>query len=186
MTQNGTEFKASWLLSKPRRYDLMAATMLGTGKNVWQAEIDAAVELIDFWRLGTNFVQDMYSKQPPLNAEANWNRVEYRPLEGFVLAISPFNFAAIGGNLPSTPAMVGNTCVWKPSSTSILSNWYTYQILKEAGLPDGVINWLPCSGAVMCILSFFYFFFCFVFFSGVFCIIFVSRVNISQFRKKKK
>jgi len=140
--------KASWLLSKVYRYDLNAATMLGQGKTVWQAEIDAAAELIDFWRFGAKFVEEMYSKQQDavLHDDGIWNRIEFRPLEGFCLAISPFNFTAIGGNLPATPAMMGNTVFWKPSSTSILANYVTYKVLVEAGLPPGVINFIPSSG----------------------------------------
>ena len=141
--------KASWILSKERRYELMAATMLGTGKTIWQAEIDASWELIDFWRFGAKFVEEMYGAQPTENSNGEWNRCEYRALEGFTLAISPFNFCAIGGNLCSTPAMVGNTVVWKPSSTSILSNYVTYKILEEAGLPPGVINFLPSRGTMI-------------------------------------
>lgn len=142
--------KASWLLSKVYRYDLNAATMLGQGKTVWQAEIDAAAELIDFWRFGAKFVEEMYSKQQDSlqHDDAIWNRLEFRPLEGFCLAISPFNFTAIGGNLCATPAMLGNTGLWKPSSTSILANYVTYKVLVEAGLPPGVINFIPSSGKV--------------------------------------
>jgi len=140
--------KASWLLSKVHRFELNAATMLGQGKTVWQAEIDAAAELIDFWRFGAKFVEEMYSKNQEmvLHDDGIWNRLEFRPLEGFCLAISPFNFTAIGGNLCATPAMMGNTGLWKPSSTSILANYVTYKVLVEAGLPPGVINFIPSSG----------------------------------------
>jgi len=140
--------KASWLLSKVYRFDLNAATMLGQGKTVWQAEIDAAAELIDFWRFGAKFVEDMYNKQQEavLHDDGIWNRLEFRPLEGFCLAISPFNFTAIGGNLCATPAMLGNVGLWKPSSTAVLANYVTYKILEEAGLPKGVINFIPSSG----------------------------------------
>lgn len=142
--------KASWLLSKVYRYDLNAATMLGQGKTVWQAEIDAAAELIDFWRFGAKFVEEMYNDQNNklLHDDGVWNRLEFRPLEGFCVAISPFNFTAIGGNLCATPAMLGNVGLWKPSSTSVLANYVTYKILEEAGLPPGVINFIPSSGKV--------------------------------------
>ncbi|KDQ15460.1 hypothetical protein BOTBODRAFT_625110 [Botryobasidium botryosum FD-172 SS1] len=135
--------KAADLLSGKYRYKMLAATMLGQGKNAWQAEIDAAAELTDFFRFGVKFVEDLYSQQPSKNAAGSWNRTEYRPLEGFVLAVSPFNFTAIGGNLAGAPAMVGNVIVWKPSPSAIYSNYLIYQILKEAGLPDGVIQFVP-------------------------------------------
>jgi len=138
--------KAADLLAGPRRYEVMAATMLGQGKTIWQAEIDAAVETIDFFRLNTQFAQDIYEVQPPLNASNTWNRLEYRELEGFVLAISPFNFTAIGANLPTAPALMGNTVLWKPASTASLSNYYVYKLLLEAGLPKGVISFLPAAG----------------------------------------
>lgn len=142
--------KASWLLSKVYRNELNAATMLGQGKTVWQAEIDAAAELIDFWRFGAKFVEEMYNDQNNklLHDDGIWNRLEFRPLEGFCLAISPFNFTAIGGNLCATPAMLGNVGLWKPSSTSVLANYITYKILEEAGLPPGVINFIPSQGSV--------------------------------------
>jgi 1-pyrroline-5-carboxylate dehydrogenase len=142
----GVFTKAAWLLARERRYDIMAATMMATGKTVWQAEIDAAVELIDFWQFGAKFAQEMYQKQVEHHDDGVYNRLEYRPLEGFSCAISPFNFAAIGGNLPSTPAIVGNTVVWKPASTAVLSNYRIMQLLMEAGLPKGVINFIPGSG----------------------------------------
>jgi len=138
--------KASWLLSTKYRYDINAATMLGQGKTVWQAEIDSAAELIDFFRFGAKFVEELYSTQNLQHEPGVWNKLEYRALEGFVLAISPFNFTAIGGNLPATPAMCGNTVLWKPSSTAILSNYLIYKILEESGLPPGVINFIPSSG----------------------------------------
>jgi len=143
--------KASWLLSKVHRYELNAATMLGQGKTVWQAEIDAAAELIDFWRFGAKFVEEMYStpQNALLHDDGIWNRVEFRPLEGFCLAISPFNFTAIGGNLCATPALLGNVGLWKPSSTSVLANYVTYKILEEAGLPPGVINFIPSPGKLV-------------------------------------
>ena len=121
----------------------MAATMLGQGKNVWQAEIDTAAELADFFRFNCKFAEEIYAEQPPENSPYFWNRVEYRPLEGFVVAYSPFNFTAIGGNLVAAPALMGNVVLWKPSNSSIYSNYLILEILKEAGLPDGVIQFLP-------------------------------------------
>ncbi|CAG8498395.1 19594_t:CDS:2 [Cetraspora pellucida] len=108
-----------------------------------KAEIDAAAELIDFWRFNCKYAHEIYQQQPPKNAPGVWNRVEYRPLEGFVYAISPFNFTAIGGNLPSAPALMGNVILWKPSPNAALSNWIIMEILREAGLPDGVIQFIP-------------------------------------------
>jgi 1-pyrroline-5-carboxylate dehydrogenase len=141
--------KAADLISIKHRYDINAATMLGTGKNVWQAEIDSAAESIDFLRLNTKFAEQIYDVQPPLNSPQVWNRMKYRELEGFVVAISPFNFCAIGTNLSAAPALMGNTVLWKPSSTSILSNYRTYEVLLEAGLPQGVISFLPSDGKVI-------------------------------------
>ncbi|KAF8842670.1 delta-1-pyrroline-5-carboxylate dehydrogenase 1 [Paxillus ammoniavirescens] len=135
--------RAAELVSGKYRYRLMAATMLGQGKNAWQAEIDAAAELSDFFRFGVKYVEELYAQQPPKNAQGTWNRVEYRALEGFVLAVSPFNFTAIGGNLPGTPALVGNVVVWKPSPAATYSNYLIYQILAEAGVPPGVIQFVP-------------------------------------------
>ncbi|KDR84224.1 hypothetical protein GALMADRAFT_236909 [Galerina marginata CBS 339.88] len=135
--------KAADLVSGKYRYKLLAATILGQGKNVWQAEIDAAAELTDFFRFGVKFVEELYAQQPSKNSAGAWNRVEYRALEGFVLAVSPFNFTAIGGNLPGTPAMVGNVVVWKPSPAATYSNYLVYQILAEAGVPPGVIQFVP-------------------------------------------
>jgi 1-pyrroline-5-carboxylate dehydrogenase len=134
--------RAAELLSTKWRSTLNAATMLGQSKTAYQAEIDSACELIDFWRFNTWFAQELYAEQP-LSTHAMWNQLDYRPLEGFVYAITPFNFTAIGGNLPTAPAIMGNTVVWKPASTAVLSSWYILQILREAGLPDGVINFLP-------------------------------------------
>jgi 1-pyrroline-5-carboxylate dehydrogenase len=131
--------RAAELLAGPWRDTLNAATMLGQSKTVHQAEIDAACELIDFWRLNPAFMQRMYEEQPS-SSPGVWNRMEYRPLEGFVFAVSPFNFTAIGGNLTGAPALMGNTVVWKPASTAMLSAYYTMRIFQEAGLPDGVIN----------------------------------------------
>ena len=137
--------KAADLLSGKWRYKVMAATILGQGKNAWQAEIDAAAELIDFLRFSVKYANDLYSQQPPMNAKGVWNRTEYRPLEGFVLAITPFNFTAIGGNLAAAPALMGNVVLWKPSPSAVLSNYLVYQIFEEAGLPNGVIQFLPAA-----------------------------------------
>jgi 1-pyrroline-5-carboxylate dehydrogenase len=134
--------RAADLLAGPWRDTVNAATMLGQSKTVFQAEIDSACELIDFWRFNPYFMRGIYGEQP-WSQPGIWNRVEYRPLEGFVFAVSPFNFTAIGGNLPTAPALMGNTVLWKPASTSVLSNYYVMKVLQAAGLPDGVINFLP-------------------------------------------
>ncbi len=139
--------RAAELLSKKYRPLLNAATMLGQSKTAYQAEIDSACELIDFWRFNTGYMQDIYSSQPEINPEGIWNKLHYRPLEGFVFAITPFNFTAIAGNLVGAPALMGNVCVFKPSSSAVLSAYYIMQILKEAGLPDGVINMIPGRGS---------------------------------------
>jgi len=141
--------KAADLLAYKYRYRVNAATMLGQAKSVWQAEIDSACEVIDFWRFNVKFAEEIYSNQPPKNSKCVWNRMEYRPLEGYVVAISPFNFTAIGANLPTSPALMGNVVLWKPASTAILSNYLIFRILQEAGLPDGVINFVPGSGVVI-------------------------------------
>ncbi len=138
--------RAAELLAGPWRSTIVASTMLNQSKTVHQAEIDAACELIDFWRYNVEFMIRMYEEQPVSSAGV-WNRMEYRPLEGFVFAVSPFNFTAIGGNLAGTPALLGNTVVWKPASTAALSAHYVLQVLREAGLPDGVINLVYGSGA---------------------------------------
>ncbi|KAK8120712.1 aldehyde dehydrogenase [Apiospora kogelbergensis] len=135
--------KAADLISGKYRYDIMAATMLGQGKNAWQAEIDAAAELADFFRFNVAYAEELYAQQPKHNSPGVWNRVEYRPLEGFVYAISPFNFTAIAGNLVGAPALLGNVVVWKPSDFAIASNWLLYQILLEAGLPKNVVQFVP-------------------------------------------
>jgi len=140
--------KAADLISKKYTYQLNAATMLGQSKNVYQAEIDATCELVDFLRFNVKFMEDIYSQQPE-SAKGEWNRTEYRGLEGFVFAVTPFNFTAIAGNLCCAPAMMGNTIVWKPSSTAVLSGYYLMEVLKEAGLPDGVINFIPGKGSVI-------------------------------------
>ncbi len=140
--------KAADLLSGPYRYILNAATMLGQSKNILQAEIDSACELIDFWRFNPYYAQQIYSIQPDSSPEI-WNRSEYRSLEGFVLAIAPFNFTSIAGNLPTAPAMMGNTVLFKPASTSVLSSYYIMEILEKAGLPPGVINFIPGKGSLI-------------------------------------
>jgi 1-pyrroline-5-carboxylate dehydrogenase len=131
--------RAAELLAGPWRDTLNAATMLGQSKTAHQAEIDAACELTDFWRFNPWLMTRIYEEQP-LSGTGTWNRMEYRPLEGFVFAVTPFNFTAIGGNLPTAPALLGNTVVWKPAGTAMLSAYYTMRLLQEAGLPDGVIN----------------------------------------------
>jgi 1-pyrroline-5-carboxylate dehydrogenase len=138
--------RAAELLSGPWRATLNAATMLGQSKTAHQAEIDAACELIDFWRFNPTFMTRIYQEQPA-SSPGTWNRMEYRPLEGFVFAVSPFNFTAIGGNLPTSPALMGNTVVWKPASTAAFSAHFLMQLLREAGLPDGVINLVYGPGA---------------------------------------
>ena len=138
--------KAADLIAGPYRYKLNAATMLGQSKNAYQAEIDAACELIDFLRFNVKYMTDIYQQQPPVSPRGSWNRVEQRPLEGFVFALTPFNFTAIAGNLPTSAAMMGNVVVWKPSNTQIYSANVLMEIFKEAGLPDGVINLVYVSG----------------------------------------
>ncbi|KAI0018511.1 delta-1-pyrroline-5-carboxylate dehydrogenase 1 [Xylariomycetidae sp. FL0641] len=135
--------KAADLISTKYRYEIMAATMVGQGKNAWQAEIDSAAELCDFLRFNVQYAEELYAQQPVHHAPGVWNRIEYRPLEGFVYAVSPFNFTAIGGNLPGAPALMGNVVVWKPSDSAIASNWLLYNILLEAGLPKNVIQFVP-------------------------------------------
>ena len=134
--------KAADLLAVTYRQRLNAATMLGQSKTAYQAEIDSACELIDFLRFNVHFAERIYREQPD-SAPGAWNRLDHRPLEGFVYAITPFNFTAIGGNLPTAPALMGNTVVWKPAATAALSNWRFFELLTEAGLPPGVINFLP-------------------------------------------
>lgn len=144
----GIFLKAAELLAGKYRYKFNAATMLGQSKNAYQAEIDAACELIDFLRFNVYFLTQIYQQQP-YSPQGVHNRLEYRPLEGFVLAVTPFNFTAIGGNLPTSAAMCGNVAVWKPAQTQIYSASLFMEILKEAGLPDGVINLIYTSGAVV-------------------------------------
>jgi 1-pyrroline-5-carboxylate dehydrogenase len=134
--------KAAELLSTTWRATLNAATMLGQSKTSFQAEIDSACELIDFWRFNVQFAQELYEEQP-IADKGIWNQLDYRPLEGFVYAVTPFNFTAIGGNLPTAPALMGNTVVWKPASSAMLSAYYVMALLEEAGLPPGVINFVP-------------------------------------------
>jgi 1-pyrroline-5-carboxylate dehydrogenase len=134
--------KAADLLATTARQRLNAATMLGQSKTAFQAEIDSACELIDFLRFNVHYAERIYREQPD-SAPGAWNRMDHRPLEGFVYAITPFNFTAIGGNLPTAPALMGNAVVWKPAHTAALSNWNFYRLLEEAGLPPGVINFLP-------------------------------------------
>jgi 1-pyrroline-5-carboxylate dehydrogenase len=140
--------KAAELMAGPYRDALNGSTILGQSKSVYQSEIDAACELIDFLRFNVAFTEEIYGGQP-MSSEGIWNRTDYRPLEGFVLAISPFNFTAIGGNLASAPAMLGNVVVWKPSEKQALSAHYTMEIFREAGLPDGVINLVNGDGAMV-------------------------------------
>lgn len=139
--------KAAELVSGPYRQKLNAATMLGQSKNAFQAEIDAACEFADFLRFNVQYMTDIYAEQPD-SAPGIWNRVEYRPLEGFIFALTPFNFTSIAGNLPSAPALMGNTVVWKPSKTAVYSAKVLMDIFKEAGVPDGVINLVYASGPV--------------------------------------
>jgi len=137
--------KAADLLAGPRRDELNAATMLCQSKNAFQAEIDSACELIDFFRFNAHYYSRILQDQP-YSPGGMWNSVEYRPLEGFVLAVTPFNFTSIAGNLPTAPAIAGNTVLWKPASSAVYSAHYVMKLLKEAGLPDGVINFLPGPG----------------------------------------
>ncbi len=138
--------KAADLLAGPWRQRINAATMLGQSKTAFQAEIDAACELIDFWRFNVHFARQIVADQPIANSTGVWNRSDHRPLEGFVYAITPFNFTAIAGNLPTAPALMGNTVLWKPSPTQQLAASLTMQLLEEAGMPPGVINMLPGDG----------------------------------------
>jgi 1-pyrroline-5-carboxylate dehydrogenase len=133
--------KAAELLATTWRSTLNAATMLGQSKTAFQAEIDAACELIDFWRFNPHYAQSLYDEQP-LSDRSAWNQLDYRPLEGFVYAVTPFNFTSIAGNLPTAPALMGNTVIWKPASSAILSAYYIMKLLEEAGLPPGVINFV--------------------------------------------
>ncbi len=140
--------RAGEMLATTHRDRVNAATMLNQSKTCHQAEIDSACELIDFYRFNAAFTQAIYESQP-LSSPGVWNRLEHRPLDGFVFAITPFNFTSIAGNLPTAPAFLGNTSVWKPASTSVLSNYYILRLLMDAGLPDGVINFVPGAGATV-------------------------------------
>src|SRR5881392_4022690 len=140
--------RAAELLSGPWRDTMNAATMLGQSKTAHQAEIDSACELTDFLRFNVEYMTRIYAEQPVSSAGV-WNRMEYRPLEGFVLAVSPFNFTAIAGNLTSSAALMGNVVVWKPASTAMLSGYYLMRLFQEAGLPEGVINLVYGSGATI-------------------------------------
>ncbi len=137
--------KAAELLAGPWRDRLNAATMLSQSKNAFQAEIDSAAELIDFWRFNPYYAMELYEEQPD-SQDGMWNYVEYRPLEGFIFAVTPFNFTAIAGNLPTAPAMMGNVVVWKPASSAVYSGYMLMKLLEEAGVPAGVINFIPGSG----------------------------------------
>ncbi len=141
--------RAAELLAGPWRDRLNAATMLGQSKNVFQAEIDAACELIDFWRFNPHYAQGLYQDQPMYSPRGTWNSTQHRPLEGYVAAVTPFNFTSIAGNLPTAPILMGNTVVWKPASSSVYSAWFIAELLEEAGLPAGVLNLLPGSGRVI-------------------------------------
>ena len=140
--------RAAELLAGPWRQTLNAATMLNQSKTCFQAEIDSACELIDFLRFNVAFAEELYGQQP-VSSPGIWNYVEYRPLEGFVFAVTPFNFTAIAGNLPTSAAIMGNTVLWKPASTALLSGYYAMKLLEEAGLPPGVINFVPGPGATV-------------------------------------
>jgi 1-pyrroline-5-carboxylate dehydrogenase len=138
--------RAAELLTTTWRQTLNAATMLGQSKVAFQAEIDSASEMADFWRFNPYYAQELYGEQP-LSSHTTWNRIDYRPLEGFVYAVTPFNFTAIAGNLPMTPALMGNTVIWKPASSAMLSGYYVLRLLERAGLPPGVINFVPGDAA---------------------------------------
>ncbi|MFO7951660.1 MAG: L-glutamate gamma-semialdehyde dehydrogenase [Bacillota bacterium] len=138
--------KTAAKIAGPYRSTINAATMLGQGKDIFQAEIEAICELVDFFMFNTYYLSEIYRDQPSSLREVS-NQVEYRPLEGFVFAVSPFNFTAIGGNLPTAPAMAGNAVIWKPASTAVYSNYLVMRLLEESGLPGGVINFIPGSGA---------------------------------------
>jgi 1-pyrroline-5-carboxylate dehydrogenase len=140
--------KAAELLATSSRATVNAATMLGQAKTVFQSEIDAACELIDFWRFNVHYAQELYREQP-INSAGVWNQLEYRPLEGFVYAVSPFNFTAIGGNLSTAPVLMGGVSIWKPASSAMLSAYYVMRVLEAAGMPPGVINFLPGSAGMI-------------------------------------
>lgn len=158
--------KAAHLLSTVYRYELLAATMLGQGKNAWQAEIDAGAEIIDFLRFNVSYAEKMYAVQPPANAPGVWNRTEYRPLEGFVYAVTPFNFTAIAGNLVAAPALVGNVVLMKPSPSAVLSNYIVHRVLLEAGVPPNVIQFVPGDAATVSRIVFSHYDFAALHFTG--------------------
>ena len=135
------------LLAGPYRDLLNASTMLGQSKTVYQAEIDSACELIDFFNFNCSYLSQIYSDQPPYSSTGTWNQLEYRPLEGFVFAVTPFNFTSIAGNLPTSPVLMGNVALWKPASSAVYSAYFLTQLFREAGLPDGVINFIPGPGS---------------------------------------
>src|SRR6266850_15492 len=138
--------KAAELLTTTWRDTINAATMLGQSKTAFQAEIDAAAELVDFWRFNAHYAQELLDEQP-LSDHTMWNQLEYRALEGFVYAVTPFNFTSIAGNLPTAPALMGNTVIWKPASSAMLSAYYIFRLLEAAGLPPGVINFVAGDAA---------------------------------------
>lgn len=144
----GIFLRAAEILAREKRFLLNAATMLGLSKTAYQAEIDSACELIDFWRFNTYFMEQIY-RQQPRSTPLSWNRLEHRGLEGFIFAVTPFNFTAIAGNLPTAPAMMGNTVVWKPASSAVYPAYFVMKILEEAGLPPGVINFIPGPGGTV-------------------------------------
>jgi 1-pyrroline-5-carboxylate dehydrogenase len=139
--------RAADILAGPWRSLLNAASMLCQSKNVFQAEVDAACEFIDFLRFNAFYAMQIYEQQPPISTTGTWNRLEYRPLEGFIFASTPFNFTSIAGNLPSAPAIMGNVALWKPASNATYSAYYLMKLFQEAGLPDGVINFIPGAGS---------------------------------------
>jgi 1-pyrroline-5-carboxylate dehydrogenase len=141
--------RAADLLAGPWRATLNAATMLNQSKTAFQAEIDAACELIDFWNFNTKYMEEIYRDQPPISPKGQWNMLEQRPLEGFVFAVTPFNFTSIAGNLPAAPAMMGNVCLWKPASSAVYSAYHLMRLWEEAGLPGGVINFIPGPGSAV-------------------------------------
>ena len=141
--------KTAYLVSTRYRTTINAASMLGLSKTPHQAEIESVCELIDFLNFNSDFLQQLYSQQPPYSPYGTWNRLEHRPLEGFIFAATPFNFLAIAGNLPSSPALMGNTVLWKPASSAVYPAYHLMRIFMEAGLPDGVINFIPGPGSVV-------------------------------------
>ena len=138
--------KMASILQRPNDQTLNAATMLGQSKNAFQAEIDASCEMIDFLNFNCWYAQELYSQQPTYSPDGIWNRLEHRPLEGFVFAVTPFNFTSIAGNLPAAPALMGNVCIWKPASSAVYSSYFMMKLFLEAGVPEGVINFIPGSG----------------------------------------